>query len=349
MNDHDFDNFSQSFNKWQRNLINLALKRNLVDKELENYIKSFLTIDSEIYKTLFTAKEYYDKKRHYYNQKIKRLKQKEIEFKKILDHINRDKRNLAVPKVTDEISTSIRNIKQSIEEIENKINFLSNQIEEVSLDIDEESNIIEDIKDLDRDKQINIRNLRKLEQDLFGEKQRNTYFKTIRTNEILEINLKEIPRKLDKWSKKKINFHRKMLDLCRKAKVFEYIKKQIENDLLGAKQATDRHLQLFSELTIQNKKKLIEEQLKFLKNKAKAKEKRLQNIKYITKEKRLQNIKYITKEKRLPNIKYITKKKRLQKKFRNEKLKIALEKQKSGKKLDFYELKLILDRSKKKE
>ena len=349
MNDHNFDNFSQYFNKWQKNLINLALKRNLVDKELENYIKNIQTIDSEIYKALFTAKEYYDKKRHYYNQKIKRIKQKEIEFKKLLDHVNRDKKNLAVPKVTDEISTSIRNIKQSIEEIEDKIHFLCNQIEEVSLDIDEENNIIEDVKDLDRDKQINIRHLRKLEQDLFREKQHNTYFKTVRTNEILEINLKEIPRKLDKWSKKKVNFHRKMLDLCRKAKVFEYIKKQIENDLLGAKQATDRHLQLFSELIIQNKKKLIEEQLEFLKNKAKAKEKRVLNTKRVIKEKRMPNSKYTTKEKQLPNIKYLTKKKRLQKNLRNEKLKIAIEKQKSGKKLEFYELQLILDHSKRKK
>ena len=113
-----------------------------------------------------------------------------------------------------------------------------------------------------------------------------------------------------------------MLDLCRKAKVFENIKKQIENELLGAKQATDRYLLLYSELKNQNKKKIIEEQLRIFKDRAKA------------------------KEKRMLNTKYIVKKKRLKKKFRNEKLEIALEKQKSGKKLDFYEFKLILDYSK---
>ena len=347
MNDTNFDNFSQDFNKWQKNLINLSLKRNLVNKELENYIKNIQTIDSEIFKALFTAKEYYNKKQQYYNQKIKRLKQKEIEFKKLLT--NKEKRKLTKPKVTDEISNSIRYIKQSIEEIESKINNLSNQIEEVTLDIDEENNIIEDIKNLDRDKQINLRQLRKLEQDLFREMKHDNYFKTVRTIEILEINLKEIPGDLDKLSKKKIKIHRKMLDLYRKAKIFEKIKKQIENELLEAKQATDRYLQLYSELTIQNNKILIEEQLRFFKNKVKAKEKRLLNTKHTIKENRLPNIKYITREKRLPNIKYITKKKILQKKLRNEKLKIALQKQKSGKKLNFYELKLILDHSKKKE
>jgi len=304
--------------------MNFALKRNLVNKELEKYIKSFQTIDSEIYKALFSAKEYYNKKHRYYNQKIKRLKQKEIEFKQLLDYVNREKRSLTKPKVKDEISTSIKYIEQSIKEIDDKINNLSNQIEELNLDVEVESNIIEDIKNLDRDKKINLRHLRKLEQDLLREVQHNTYFKTVRTIEILEINLKEIPRNLNKLSKKKVKIHRKIIDLCRKAKVFENIKKQIENELLGAKQATDRYLQLYSELKNQNKKKLIEEQLRPFKNKAKAKEKR--KIK----------------------TKYIIKKKRLKKKFRNEKLEIALEKQKSGKKLDFYEFKLILDNSKKK-
>ncbi|NVM46830.1 MAG: hypothetical protein HWN79_18135 [Candidatus Lokiarchaeota archaeon] len=326
MTDHNFDNFSLNFNKWQKNLINFALKRNLVNKELEKYIKSFQTIDSEIYKALFTAKEYYNKKHRYYNQKIKRLKQKEIEFKQLLGYVNREKRSLVEPKAKDEISASIRYIKQSVKEIDDNINNLSNQIEEESLDLDEENNIIEDIKNLDRDKKINLTHLRKLEQDLLREMHHNTYFKTVRTIEILEINLKEIiPRNLNKWSKKKVKIHRKMLDLCRKAKVFENIKKQIEKELLGAKQATDRYLLLYSELKNQNKKKLIEEQLRPFKNRAKAKEKR--KIK----------------------TKYIIKKKRLKKKFRNEKLEIALEKQKSGKRLDFYELKLILDHSKNKE
>jgi len=324
MTDHNFDNFSHYFNKWQKNIINFALKRNLVNKELEKYIKSFQTIDSEIYKALFTAKEYYNKKHRYYNQKIKRLKQKEIEFKQLLDYINREKRSLTEPKVKDEISTSIRHIKQYINEIEHKINDLSNQIEELALDLDEEDTIIEDITNLDRDKKINLRHLKKLEQDLLREMQHNTYFKTVRTIEILEINLKEIPRNLNKWSKKKVKIHKKMLGLCRKAKVFENVIQQIENELLGAKQATDRYLQLYYELTNQNKNKLIiEEQLSFFKKKAKAKENRKQKTKYIIK------------------------KKRLQKKFKNKKLEIALEKQKSGKKLDFYEFKLILDHSKK--
>ncbi len=84
MNDRNFDNFSHNFNKWQKNIINFTIKRNLANKELEKYIKSVPTIDSEIYRALFTAKEYYTHKLRYYNRKNKRLKKKEHEFKQLL-------------------------------------------------------------------------------------------------------------------------------------------------------------------------------------------------------------------------------------------------------------------------
>ena len=77
MTDHQFDNFSRYFYNWQKNIINFTLKRNLANKELENYIRSFRNIDSEIVKALFTAKEFYDRKRSYYKKKIKRLKQRD--------------------------------------------------------------------------------------------------------------------------------------------------------------------------------------------------------------------------------------------------------------------------------
>ncbi len=271
MTNRNFDNFSHNFNKWQRNIINFTIKRNLANKELEKYIKSVPTIESEIYRALFTAKEYYTHKFRYYNRKIKRLKKKEREFKQLLVFAKKEKRNLLEPKVKDEISTSIRKVKQSIKEIDDKIYNLSNQIEEEALDVDEESSIIEDIKNSDQDKKIYVRHLRKLGQDLLRELKNNAYFKAVRTIEILEINLKEISRILNEFSQKKIKNHRKMLDLCRKAKLFDSIKKQIENELLGAKQETDRYLQLYFELKNRSKKNLKEELLRQFKNIAKTK------------------------------------------------------------------------------
>ena len=100
------------------------------------------------------------------------------------------------------MSTSINRIKDSIEEIEDKMYNLNIKIEEQTLDIAEESYIIEEIKNLDRDKQVNLRHLRNLEGELSKEIQDNTYFKTVRTIEILEVNLKAIHRNLSKCSKK---------------------------------------------------------------------------------------------------------------------------------------------------
>jgi len=325
MTANKFDNFSHYFYNWQKNIISFVLKRNLASKELENYVKSFRNIDSEIYKSLFAAKEFYAKKRHYYNQKIKKLKQNEIDFKKLLDYAYRERKNSSEPKDIDEISTSIKHIKVSIEEIDEKMYNLNNRIEEQTLDIAEENNIIEEIKNLDRDKQINLRHLRKLEGDLVEEMQGNTYFQTIRTIEILEVNLKEIPRSLNKWSKRKVKIHKQMLNLYRKAKEFESIKRQIEKELLGIKQTADKKLQLFYELKNQSEKKAFQEQLKIFEDKAKAKK--------------------MHKSK----TKYLIKKKRTLKKYTKKKLANALYKQKSGKKLDFYELKLILEHSKKRE
>jgi len=297
----------------------------LANKELENYIRSFPNIDSEIYKALFKAKEYYNNKSHYYNWKIKRLKQKENDYKKLLDHAKKKKINLTEPKLRNEISNSIRIIKLSIKEIDDKIINLSNQIEELTLDLDEENYIIEEIKNLERDRKINLRHLRKLQQDLYKEMRDNTYFKTVRTIEILEINLNEIPKNLCKLSKKKVKIHKKFLVLYRKAKEFEIIKRQIEKEILGVKQTTDKNIKLFYDLRNQGSKKAIQEQLRLYKDRAKAKELLEQKTNYIIK------------------------KKRTQKKYTKEKLRIALEKQKSGKRLDFYELKLILDHSKKRE
>jgi hypothetical protein len=325
MTDHQFDNFSRYFYNWQKNIINFGLKRNLANKELENYIKTFPNIDSEIVKSLFAAKEFYAKKRRYYKKKIKNLKQKDIEFTKLLEYAYKERKKVSEPKIKDEISTSIKHIKNSIEEIELKIHKLNSKVEEQNLDLDEESYIIEEIQNLDRDKQINLRHLRKLQGDLSTEIQNNMYFKTVRTIKILEVNLRVMQRNLVKWSKRRVNSHKQMLDIYRKAKKFESVKKQIENELLGTKQLTDKNLQLFYRLKDKSQKQAFQEQVKNFRSKIKEDE--------------------LSRSK----TKYIVKKKKTQKKYTKEKLKIALDKQKSGKKLDFYELKLILEYSKEKK
>jgi hypothetical protein len=325
MSNHKFDNFSQYFHNWQKNVINFGLKRNLTNKELENYIKSFPNIDSEIVKSLFAAKEYYAKKRSYYKKKIKTLKQKDIEYTKLLEYVYKERKKVSEPKIKDETITSINHIKTSIKEIEFKILNLNNRIEEQILDLDEENYIIEELQNLDREKQINLTHLKKLEGNLSHELRTNRFYKTVRTIKILEVNVRNIDKNLKKWSNRRVNTHKQILSLYRKARNFENIKKQIENELLRTKQTTDKNLQLFYRLKDKSQKQAFQEQVRMYKSKRKEEE--LHRLK----------------------TKYIIKKKKTQKKYVKEKLAIALEKEKSGKKLDFYELKLILEHKKQKK
>ena len=116
-----------------------------------------------------------------------------------------------------------------------------------------------------------------------------------------------------------------MLDLYRRAKQFQNIKKQIENELLGTKQAADKNIQNFYKIKDNSLKQAFQEQVKIYRKKKKEEE--VNRVK----------------------TKYIVQKKRTQKKYTKKKLETALEKQKLGKKLDFYELKLILEHSKQKK
>jgi hypothetical protein len=115
-----------------------------------------------------------------------------------------------------------------------------------------------------------------------------------------------------------------MLYLYRIAREFDSIKSKITVLLSENQEASIYYNKLYSELIIENYKKMFEELLQ---------------LKETTKPR-------IIKEKEVPDKKQFSKRRRYSKKLMQKKLNIALKKQKSGKKLDFYELKLILDHSK---
>ncbi len=84
-------------------------------------------------------------------------------------------------------------------------------------------------------------------------------------------------------------------------------------------------MQFFYEEENKSQKKALQEQLRFFKNKVK------------------------TRELNILKTKYLIKRKKTKKKYMKEKLSVALKKQRLGKKLDFYELKLILDHNRNKK
>ena len=321
-----FDNFSSLVGIWKKKLINFGLQRDLLDKELENMIVNLLKVESQIFKSLIEARIYSDEQRQSYNYRIEQLKNKSVEDQKFLDYFKTEVDNLPEPKKPKEIITSIEHMITSIKNIDQKINSLKEKLIEEILNITQENKVLEDLKVLEIQKQTKIDELIILEQDLKSELKNNVYFRTQRSIEILEINMKLIKKNLKKWTEKRTEGHKIMLSLYRKAKAFEIIQKQMENELNLKEKSANKYHQQFNDLINQNKNKILEELFVYLKSKKKP-------------EKIKPKLKVIDKE--------LIKRKKSRKKFMKKKLAIAIDKKKAGKRLNFYELKLILDHSKK--
>lgn len=121
-----------------------------------------------------------------------------------------------------------------------------------------------------------------------------------------------------------------MLGLYKNAREFENIKQEIVEELKESRSNADEYHQLFLKLMDQNKKVL------------------LANLS--SRSKRKVQPKTMTPPKVIltPKEKAIIKKKKKFKRHEQRKLEIAIEKQRSGRRLDFYELQLIMKHSKKK-
>ena len=172
-------------------------------------------------------------------------------------------------------------------------------------------------------KQKRVKLLSELKKVKITELQSTDYYKTDSRIKLFETGLMEINRDLIKWSNKRKNYHKKMLDLYREAKEFRNLKEKMENILKENKDAADHYYQHYLEIMNQNERDIIKKI--WIKPKAKPQQREI-----------------IT-----PRLVSIITRKEMFKQFRNERLAIALEKQKLGKKLDFYEFKLILDQPKK--
>lgn len=324
MTDENFDNFEQFFNGLQKQLKELRHKRSQLNKKIKNYINNFQTIESEIYKSLFDAREFYHKRRNFCNKKIRKLTKEKIEYKQFLESLIEKKKTVQKPKINSNTSNLINSIKKSIKQIEYKIDNLNKIIKTQILDISEENNIVEKISKLEKKKEKRSELLSKLEQEQITEQQNSDYYEIHNEIEIFQADLKEIDKKINKWSNNRLNTHKKMLDLCRKTKQFENFKNKMQKELIENKTEADQYYSDFLKLMGQNEKILRDR--KRYKSQGKQQERQIQT----------------------PRLNYIIKKKRFYRKYMKEKLAIALEKQKSGKKLDIIEFRLILEHSRKK-
>jgi uncharacterized coiled-coil DUF342 family protein len=248
------------------------------------------------------VKDDYKKKRDYWNDKVKKLKDKKIEYKQLLDKfIDEGKKILKTSKKGKDTKKFI-----SIKQIDKKIDNLERRIEIENLEIVEENAIVD-----------KIRELAKIKHDFLDEQQNNDYFRIERKIKIVKINLNKIYEQLSKWSNKSQNYHAKMHEAYETINELREKKKALEEELIDNKKAADEYHERF--LQVMNKRKKI------------SKGKRPNNT-YQSRSKRP----YRKKTSRNDDLD----------KLKQEKLAVALEKQKAGKKLNLFEARLILEQSK---
>ncbi|MFX1364635.1 MAG: hypothetical protein ACFFCE_12440 [Promethearchaeota archaeon] len=318
----DFSNYIKDAQKLAKEYV---VEKDKLNNSLKKYILNLQNIDSEIYNLLFEAREFYYEKRSTYNMKLAKLKNKRIEYERSWNNMAKKIKHLQKPKLNTNISVTIDYTKRSIEEIKNKIDIMKNKLEEQILDIEEENETIDKLRALESSRKEKINLLTKLEQKKVTKLRTSEYYITQKRIETLENNLKEIYEQMIELFNKRFKTHKKMLELYRNTRGFENIKKEIVNELKENKIIAEDYYFLFLKLMNQNKKIILD--------------------KFSNRPKSIIKTRKIIST---PRVKAIITMKKKYKKLEKEKLAIALDKKESGKKLDFYELQLILKHSKNK-
>ncbi|MBY8981541.1 MAG: hypothetical protein KGD57_01210 [Candidatus Lokiarchaeota archaeon] len=146
--------------------------------------------------------------------------------------------------------------------------------------------------------------------ELLGEENNVDYFKKEKQIKIVKINLNKIYEQLNKWSNKSQDYHNKMLE------IYEYVKE------------------------LKDKKKKIEEEL--IENKKQADKFHEKYLEFVKEGKKLPRSKNYRPKKQMFKTQHRDHKKL--EKIKQDTLATALEKQKTGKKLNIYEARLIFDK-----
>ena len=290
-----------SFRELQLQIEEFRQKRDDLNKKTKDFISKLQTIDTEIDNYLTTAKQDYKKKRDYWNDKVKKLKDKKNEYKEILDKFLEEKNKIL------QKSKKSRDPKKfvSVRQIEKKIDNLERRIEIENLDIMEENAMVDQIRDLAI-----------VKQNFMAEQQDTDLFKIERKIQIVKINLNKIYEQLSKWSNKSQDYHAKMLEIYKTVNDLREEKKSLEENLIENKKAADIYHEKF--LHVMNKRK---------------------------KESKGKQSNFTHKKTRQPDRRFTHKNNEMEK-LKQEKLAVALEKQKAGRKLNLFEARLILESSK---
>ncbi len=161
-----------------------------------------------------------------------------------------------------------------------------------------------------------IRELASMKQEYLSEQKNSEIFKIERKIEIVKINLNKIYEQLNKWSDKSQENHAKMLEEFQNVDKLKENKKKLEEELIENKKTADRYHEQY--LKVKNQRK------KTYKGKKP----------------------YSPNKRPHPKYNQSSKKNEMLEKIKQDKLATALEKQKAGKKLNLFEARLILEKTK---
>ncbi len=236
---HNVQTSRTSFRDLQSQIENLRQKRDESNQKTKQFINDLQDIEIEITNSLKIAKEQYKKKRDYWNDKVKQLKEKKIEYKTLLDTLIEEKNTLQKPETKNKDKKQILSMKQ----IERKIDNLERRIETEKLDITEENTIIDKIRELAETKQ-----------EFLSEQTNSDIFKIERKIEIVKINLNKIYEQLNKWSDKSQENHAKMLQEFQNVDKLKEDKKKLEEELIENKKTADRYHEQYLKVMNQRKK-----------------------------------------------------------------------------------------------
>ena len=301
-----------SFKELQDQIEELREKRDELNKKTKNYISELQEIEVKINESLQTAKNVYKKKRDYWNEKVKNLKDKKIKYKGILDKFIEEKKQAQKSKNAKGNKNQARFV--DLKQINRKIENLERIIETEKLNITEENAIIDQIRELAETKQ-----------EFMETRQDDDFIKLNRKIELVKVNLNKIYEQLNKWSNKSQDNHAKMLELYDKVGELKEKKNRMEEDLIKNKKAADEYHGQFLELMNQRKKLPKGKRPYNQSNKGNRSSRKPKRMTFSNKRAN-QN--------------------QLLEKLKKEKLASALEKQKAGKKLNLYEARLIFEQSK---
>jgi uncharacterized coiled-coil DUF342 family protein len=235
-NTRNSQNSRTTFRGLQILIEDLRQKRDDLNLKTKNFINELQEFEAEINSNLKAAKEKYKKKRDYWNNKVKVLKDKKLEYKTLLDTLFEEKKS--IQKKGHNLERPI-----SIKQVERKISRLERRIETENLEIAEENTIVDIIK-----------NLAESKQQFLADQQNSDFFKIERKIEIVKINLNKIYEQLNKWSNKSQENHAKMLEIFKKVDELREQKRKREEELIENKKAADRYHEQYLQVMNQVKK-----------------------------------------------------------------------------------------------